>query len=163
MGTYKLLLDDDVEDSFFLIAIHCSEEPYKIAFMLNKHLSMQLQRKRNDLVLWKEEMEASYALFRFENEMRYTTYYLVKNKSRREVKNVQTTNSLFPETTSEKTVTTYLLPEFKKADYFLKIESDMDLFPIRKIVSQINEIKEVISAYLVDHDHIKSHTNLIFY
>ena len=56
----------------------------------------------------------------------------------------------------------HLLPEFKKVDFFLKIESDIEKFPLRKTIAQLNEINEVISAYVVENQNIKSHNNLIF-
>ena len=45
MASHKLILEDDYQEEFSLIAIHCSEEPYKMAYMLNKHLSLRLSRK----------------------------------------------------------------------------------------------------------------------
>ena len=48
---------------------------------------------------------------------------------------------------SERTIMTHLLPEFKNADFFLKIESDFESLPLRRNISLINEIKQVISAY----------------
>lgn len=69
----------------------------------------------------------------------------------------------FSEETTTKNVTTYLLPEFKKVDYLIKIETDFENTPIRKTLSQVQEIKEVISAYVVESEHIKSKKNLIFH
>ncbi|MFT4943981.1 MAG: hypothetical protein ACI8RH_001729, partial [Flavobacteriales bacterium] len=44
MGTHKLVLDDDFEEDFSLIAIHCSEEPYKVAYILNQFARLKLRR-----------------------------------------------------------------------------------------------------------------------
>ena len=75
---------------------------------------------------------------------------------------LQSSGGLFDESDSEKVTTYYLLQEFKKVDYFLTIYSDVDSIPIATIVSEINKIKQVISAYSVEADQIKSKNNLIF-
>jgi hypothetical protein len=159
---YKLHLEDDGEEDFILIAIHCSEEAYKMAFMMNKHLSMQLQRKRKDLKLINDDVISSFSLYEYENEQQYTQFYLVENKCKLTFEKFHAVGSLFEDGNSEKMTVTHFLPEFKKVDYFLKIESDFEKFPLRKTLAQINEIKEVISAYVIENQNIKSQNNLIF-
>ncbi len=161
MAHHKLILDDDIKETYSLVAIHCSEEAYKMAFLLNKQLGLHLQRKEVDLEYSNDGLEITFSLFEYENAMQYTTYNLVANKCRSLIANMQSSSGLFSNDISE-TVITYLLPEFKKADFFLKIFSDFELIPLRKLVSDINEIKQVISAYSVDPEAIKSKSNLIF-
>ena len=79
MANYKLILEDDFKDEFTLIAIHCSEEAYKMAFLLNQHLSLQLKRRRTDLDFSKQGLELSFPWFEFEDEYEYTTYDLLAN------------------------------------------------------------------------------------
>lgn len=55
----------------------------------------------------------------------------------------------------------FLLPELKKVDYFLKIESDDDL-QINEIVKNLKSIKSLSTVYVVDTETIKSKNNLIF-
>ena len=47
MLAHKLVLDD-FDNPFKLIAIHCSSEDYKLAFLLNRHLNLKLARTRKD-------------------------------------------------------------------------------------------------------------------
>ena len=162
MTHYKLQLDDDAGEDYVLIAIHCSEEPYKMAFMLNKHLTMQLQRRKSDLQLSTKEYDASFSIFEFENEQQYIQFYLFENKCTLSLEKSYAVGGLFEKEVSEKTTVAHVLPEFKKVDYFLKIESDGNSFPIRKMLAQLNEINEVISAYTIENTTIKSHNNLIF-
>jgi hypothetical protein len=56
----------------------------------------------------------------------------------------------------------YLLPEFKKADYFLKIENTEDTMDVSKIKTILNTIDSISTVYTVDTDRIKSKNNLIF-
>lgn len=162
MAHHKLLLDDDLKEEFSLVAIHCSEEAYKMAYVLNQHLNLRLKRKKADLDFSNEGLQVTFPIFKFEDQFRYTTYYLVSNKCKSSVANVTSSEGLFGDDISENTVITLLLPEFKQADFFLKIESDLETIPLRKNIALINEIKQVISAYEIEARQIKSNNNLIF-
>ena len=56
----------------------------------------------------------------------------------------------------------YLLPEFKKVDYFLKIENLEASMNITKIQLLLNTIENISTAYEVETNKIKSKNNLIF-
>lgn len=163
MASHKLWLEDELEEEYHLIAVHCSEESYKMAFMLNRYLGLQLKRRRVDLDFSINGLEVTFPLFKFEDEFQYTTYYLVSNKCKSKVAQLNSAGGLFDDQESGKTVTAYLLPELKKVDFFLKIESDLENIPLRRTLAQLNEIKEVISSYEVDKEQIKSTKNLIFH
>lgn len=162
MVNHKLILDDDFQDEFSLIAIHCSEEPYKMAYMLNKQVSLRLSRKDLDVDFSSQGLDVSFPIFEYEDELNYFIYNLVANKNKSLMAKVHSSGGLFSEISSEKTITTFLLKEFKNVDYFLKIHSDYEKVPTRNLISMINEIEQVISAYLIDSDKIKSKNNLIF-
>lgn len=162
MGHHKLVLDDDFKEEFSLIAIHCSEEDYKMAYLLNRHLDLGLRRESVDLYYSNEGLEATFPLFQYTSDLQYTSYDLVANKCKSTVQNLEVQGGLFSEEVSEKKVITFLLPEYKKVDFFLKIYSEFSTIPLRNIIATINEVKQVISAYEVDHESIKSKNNLIF-
>ena len=63
MGTHKLVLDDDFAEDFSLIAIHCSEEPYKVAYILNQFAQLKLRREKVDLSYTSKTMEMTFPLF----------------------------------------------------------------------------------------------------
>ena len=126
MAHHKLLLENDTNEDFSLIAIHCSEEAYKIAYMLNKHVSLQLKRKSVDLDFSNQGLDVTFPIFEYEDVLSYILYNLVANKSRSLTAKVHSSGGLFDDDASEKTVTTYLLKEFKNADYFLKIHSETE-------------------------------------
>jgi hypothetical protein len=162
MAVHKIILDHDFAEDCTLIAIHCSEDAFKMAFALNKYVNLRLQRERMDLDYSNDGLEVTFPLFRFEDEFQYTTYYLVANRCTSRVEQLNKLGGLFGNSVSERTVNTYLIPELKNVDYFLKIETDFDSIPTRKHIAQINEVREVISAYIVEDPKIKAHTNLIF-
>ena len=161
MAHHKLELEDDFKETYSLVAIHCSEEAYKMAYILNKSLGLRLQRRDVDLEFSNKGLEITFSLFEYEDSIQYTTYNLVANKCKSEIANVQSSSGLFSSELPE-TVVTYLLPEHKRADYFLKIYSDFEIIPMRKVVFEINQIKQVISAYTIDAEELKSKSNLIF-
>lgn len=162
MAVHKILLDEDFAEDFSLVAIHCSEEAYKVAYLINQYLKISLKRRKPDLYISNERTRAGFPIFHFEDQFQYTDYHLVSNKCKSKIVNNDFENGLFAGTVSEKMVTNHLLPEFKNADFFLKIESDFEQIPLRKNIAIINEIKQIISAYEVDPDQIKSNNNLIF-
>jgi len=162
MAHHKLVLDEDPGEDFSLIAIHCSEDAFKMAFMLNKHAMLRLQRKKDDVDLSHHGEIISFPIFEFENELNYIKFNLVANKYRLSTINKLEAGNLFSELPSEKVTTVHLLPEYKNVDYFLKIDSDYESMPIRILVSTINEIEQVISAYPIQNGQIKSKNNLIF-
>ena len=70
MGTHKLVLDDDFEEDFSLVAIHCSEEPYKVAYILNQFARLKLRREKSDLAFTSSGIEITLPLFGFEQQWR---------------------------------------------------------------------------------------------
>jgi len=162
MAVHKIVLDEDFVEDFSLVAIHCSEEAYKVAYLINQHLKLCLKRRKSDLYFSADDREVSFPIFQFEDQFQYTNYHLVSNKCKSKVANSDSESGLFAGTVSEKTVMTNLLPEFKNADFFLKIESEFEQIPLRKNIAIINEIKQIISAYEIEANQIKSNNNLIF-
>ena len=162
MTNHKLILEGDFQEEFSLIAIHCSEEPYKMAYMLNKHMSLRLSRKKLDVDFSSQGLDISFPLFEYEDKLSYIIYNLVSNKNKSLTAKFQSSGGLFSDVSSEKTITTFLLKEFKNVDYFLKIQSDYEKVSTRKLISTINEIEQVISAYTIESEKIKSKNNLIF-
>ena len=162
MGTHKLVLDDDFEEDFSLIAIHCSEEPYKTAYILNQFARLKLRRNKVDLSYSIKGLEINFPLFRFEDLANYTNYKLVANKCKSAVAKINQSGELFENTMGEETVITHLIPELKKVDYFLKIQSDFDKVGTKMSITAVNDIKQIISAYEVDTETLKSKHNLIF-
>jgi hypothetical protein len=78
------------------------------------------------------------------------------------VRKKSTGQNLFLDTQVEIATRVYLLPEFKKVDYFLKIEHQ-DHFNVRaEVLDKINGIPQISAVYLVDSAKIKSKNNLIF-
>lgn len=56
----------------------------------------------------------------------------------------------------------FLIPEMKKADYFILIQNYIDKDDLENVISGLNQIPEVLAAIEVDPRKLKSKENLIF-
>ncbi len=150
MGTvHKLVLDDFLEDNFELFAIHTTLDLYRVAYFLNRNLKLHLK--------YKQDID-SFELFEYENEQQQSIWNLVSNTGERIVTNNTTDTLIFePETTR---IRTYLIPEHKNIDCFLKIENCQHN---NNIISKISKIPGVITAFVINANQLKSKNNLIFH
>jgi hypothetical protein len=55
-----------------------------------------------------------------------------------------------------------LIPEYKKVNYFLKIENEENNVNIKDILVNIQKVPQVVTVYDVDATTLKSKNNLIF-
>lgn len=159
MALHKLLVDDFYDASFSLFAIHCRLEDYRLAYLLNKYLQLNLQRKEHDLDY--NYFDASFSIFEWENEKIDRVWNLVSNICKKEEAALQSSGFLFDNQTSV-TRTVNLLPELKTVDYLIKVSNEDRHFNEKLILNQIQTIPQVITAYSVDIDQLKSKEHLIF-
>jgi hypothetical protein len=62
----------------------------------------------------------------------------------------------------EETKISYLIPEKKMTDYFIKISVLKDDDELSKTLFNINKINNIIASYVIDPMDLKSRDNLIF-
>ena len=160
MAVHKLILDDVLDDVLYtLVAIHCTLEDYRLAFLLNKHLKIKLARRSKDLDFNKGK--SNYSIFEWEDEKQLTTWSLVSNSCKTESFQEVSYESLF-DNQEKITKTTYLIPEYKRVNYFLKIENEFSSSKEKYILDSILEIPQIATAYSIDTNQLKSKDNLIF-
>ncbi|MEN3323650.1 IPExxxVDY family protein [Mariniflexile soesokkakense] len=160
MAVHKLILDDVFEEvDCTLIAIHCTIEDYRLAYLLNKHLSTNLTRRTSNLDFSFDN--ATYSIFEWEDAKQLITWSLVSNICKTEIYKQENFNSLFK--TEEKVIRTiYLIPEYKAVNYFLKIDNQFNLSKEKNILKNILKIQQVATAFSIDINQLKSKDNLIF-
>jgi hypothetical protein len=160
MAVHKLVLDDVIDDVLYtLVAIHCTLEDYRLAFLLNKHLKIKLARRSKDLDFNKGK--SNYSIFEWEDEKQLTTWNLVANSCKIESFQKVSYESLF-DNQEKITKTTYLIPDYKRVNYFLKIENEFSSSKEKYILDRILEIPQIATAYSIDTNQLKSKDNLIF-
>ena len=151
MAIYKIN-SSDLEDEYVLIAIHCNSEPYKLAFEINLKLKTKLEKSVLDISFKGDH--SVFELYKHLSETYNTRLYLISNKSKNNTDH--SVQSLF----DNLSISTFLVPELKKADFLLKIEGGG--FKIESLLKKLNEISSVISSYTVSVNSDKSKYNLIF-
>jgi hypothetical protein len=156
MQVHALGLEDFYEEDYSLIGIHTTLEDYKLAYLLNKNLQTQFTKSHKDLEFEKEKNKASFSIYNFSNLTYGFDWFLIANSFRREDKTVSKELLLTTETK------TYLIPEKKKVDFFIKITGTVDYSFVVKTIDKINNIEQVITSYLVDKTPLKSKDFLIF-
>ncbi len=159
MAFHKLLVDDFYDTSFALIAIHCRLEDYHLAYLLNKHLKLNLKRREYDLDY--NYFDASFAIFEWQNEKIDRVWNLVANVCKKEEAALQSSGSLF-ENQSTVTRTVNLIKELKTVDYLIKISNEDRHFNEKHVIDIIQTIPQIITTYSIDIDQLKSKEHLIF-
>jgi hypothetical protein len=160
MAVHKLILDDVFDEVLYtLIAVHCSLEDYRLAYLLNKYLGITLTRKSSDLDY--NNGKSTYSIFEWKDRKQLTTWTLVSNVCKTESYQQVNYESLF--NNQEKiTKTSNLIPEHKRVNFFLKIDNHLNFSKEKYIVNSILKIPQIATAYSIDIDQLKSKDNLIF-
>jgi len=160
MAVHKLILDDVFDESVFtLIAIYCNIEDYRLAYLLNQFLGINLVRNEFDLDFNKGK--TAYSLYKWKDKKQLINWNLVSNICKTNAFSQTNTNSLF-DTVTNITKTFNLIPELKNVNYLLKIEDELDSNEYKEIINKILSIPQVLTAYIVDYSQLKSKDNLIF-
>lgn len=161
MAIHKLDLDEFDEIDYHLIAIHTTLEDYRLAYFINQHLPINLSKSKEEILISIKEGETQFSRFYFDDEDNFISWNLIQNKNEVIGKKEIINQDLFSNSSQEVATKVFLLPELKKVDYFLKIESDDDL-DIVTIVKKLKTIKSLSTVYVVETENIKSKNNLIF-
>ncbi|MFV5701603.1 IPExxxVDY family protein [Flavobacterium sp. XS2P12] len=162
MAIHKLDLGEFDEIDYYLIAIHTSLEDYRLAFFINQLLPINLSKSTNEIHINIEEGETNFSRFYYYDNEKAITWNLIQNKNEVIQQKKGISQNLFSNVTMEVATKVFLLPEFKKVDYFLKIENIEDTMSVSTIQTILNKIDNISTLYTVDTNQIKSKNNLIF-
>jgi len=148
--------DFEFDHDYTLIGIHSILEDFRIAYFLNQNLNINLNRSSEDLDF--PSKNCSFPFYIYEDEATFTTWSLLSNKYVF-VENVSSLkNNLF----KKETKTSFLIPEKKKVDYFIKINRTISQNNLLNILTKINKTPKIITSYILDPNNLKSRENLIF-
>lgn len=162
MAVQRLVLDTLTEENYELIAIHCSLESYRLAFLLNRALNLRLYRTEKDVNFQFDKLTANFPMYQYQDHFQYNTYSLLGNKFRIKTAPSTTISTGLFATEEDTFLSKFLIPELKKVDFFLKIETEVFNFSSKSLVTDILSIPQVITAYIVEYTELKSKNNLIF-
>ena len=156
MQIHSLGLEDFCEEEYSLIGIHTALEDFKLAYLLNKNLNTSFYKSKEDLKFENQQKNASFSIFNYSNTEYDFDWFLIANSSKRENQTESNELLLISETK------TYLIPEKKKVDFFIKISGDLSFSFLSETVDKIKKIDQVITSYSIDKKTLKSKDFLIF-
>ena len=159
MALHKLLVDEFYDEKYCLIAVHSRLPDYRLAYMLNQQLNLQLHRLEKDLDY--KYFAASYSIYEWVDESQQRTWNLISNVCQTEETMLSSSGTLF--SNAQKTIkTNHLLPELKNVDFLLKMTCESNLNIETKVLDKMHAIPQIITSYSVDLSKIKSKEFLIF-
>lgn len=156
MQIYSLGFDDFCEENFSLIGIHTTLEDYRLAYFLNKNLELNFKKSDSYLSFQKTKKQASFSFFNYYEKEFDSDWTLISNSFKKE--NQEISNNLLLTTETK----TYLIPEKKKVDYFIKISGVTQYKHMNQVIDKINKIEQIITSYPIDKNSLKSKDFLIF-
>ncbi|MFT7330840.1 MAG: hypothetical protein ACI848_000908 [Roseivirga sp.] len=148
----------ELANEYKLIGIHTSVEDYKLAYLINQNLNTGFSKYKEYLDFNKKI--GSFSVFEFIDDKNQLINHLISNKYIGSVSQVSETN-LFSEEGSYSTMS-YLIPEKKKVDFFLKIEGEISHREFNKTIDKLNHIDQIITTYSINPTQLKSKDFLIF-
>jgi hypothetical protein len=131
----------EIDLDFVLIAITTSLKDYRICHHINKHLNFNFIKSADlEVDILRGAEPVFFSLYKYHWEASETDFYFIANKGS----------------------DGYLVPEMRKADYFLMIKNYIDDDDLDKMITTLNRIPEIVAAVKIDPKKIKSRENLLF-
>lgn len=162
MAIHKLDYGEFDEIDYSLIAIHTSLEDYRLAYFINQKLHVNLNKSITEILITDKEGEVHFSRFHYFEKEKEVSWDLIQNISEVILYSKEENQSLFSNFNLEVAKKVYMLPEFKKVNYFLKIENSEEDTNLLEIQSKLNLIEQIATNYIIDINKIKSKNNLIF-
>ena len=156
MHVHALDFNDFKVEEYHLIGIHTALEDFKLAYLVNRSLKTQFKKARFSLDFQNKDRNASFSVYSYSNEKYDFDWHLISNSC---TQNRSASDDLLLFSTETKT---YLIPEKKKVDYFLKIVGEAEYNYLKKSVERLNEVPQIVTSYLINKDNLKSKDFLIF-
>lgn len=158
MRKSKLTLTDfDIYD-FKLIGIHSTLEPHKLVYLINSKLGINFKRMDKDLDLTSKTNTLSFPVFEYFNTQWEEKAYIISNVIKQKLTQ-KSSMSLFQE--DSQVVSKYVLEDFKRINYIMKINDELNVFNPAIILKKLLSIQYISMAYSIDLDSIKHPEHLI--
>lgn len=138
----KLKLDFEYEIDFFLIGISCHLPDYRLAYILNQTLKIDLIREKDlDLKMNKSKAKGYFSFYRYDNEELFTTVNLISNRCE----------------------LGYFASELKQLDYFLQLWlPNSEEEELKEVIKKIKKTPQIIACIEIETENLKAKDNFIF-
>ncbi len=137
-------LEISYDFDFELIGIVSSERSFKLAWLLNNSLHLNLARISDFDLEFSNGINLSFANFIHRTE--HNSYQLLKNKALE----------------YEEIPKPFLLPELKEFDYLLRIDNMTKGINIESIKEILTSLSQIQLCQIIDLENVKEKENLIY-
>jgi hypothetical protein len=154
LKTHKLVCE--IEHNYNLIGIHTTLEDYRLAYFLNEMFTICLEKFEIKMTF--PNHLGLFSIYEFNDLKEFCIWSLVKNNqvSKDDVNIVSQT--LFLDIENYYT----LINEYKRTDFFLKIDGEFNPESIEKSIKKIIKINGVQTAFQLNPKTLKSKDYLIY-
>jgi len=137
----RKFLKFEIDLDFVLIAVTTSLKDYRVCYLINKALNFNFIKIQDlEVDINNDLIPVLFSIYHYSWETTETDFYFIANKGS----------------------DGYLVPEMRKADYFLLIKNYIDENDLDILISAINKIPEIVTAVKIDPKKVKSRENLLF-
>ena len=137
----RKFLKFEIDLDFVLIAVTTSLKDYRVCYLINKALNFNFTKIQDlEVDINNDLIPVLFSIYHYSWETTETDFYFIANKGS----------------------DGYLVPEMRKADYFLLIKNYIDENDLDNLISAINKIPEIVTAVKIDPKKVKSRENLLF-
>ncbi|MFN4298351.1 MAG: IPExxxVDY family protein [Thermaurantimonas sp.] len=156
-----ILTLEETHRSFQCFAIQSELADYELAFCINAHLSISLERIPDHKLRYKDRVDYSFTAFVYDDEGRMAIWSLISNVSHPQIgASLQPDQSALFEN-EEIIHRTRLLPDFKSIDYWLLI--DCDELDLSEEVKKLRMQAGITSILKIDIHSSKYWSNLLLF
>lgn len=151
---------EEPENSYQIIAIYTDEQDYRLAFLLNQHLNLQLKKSAS---IHDKTQNTNFTVFEYEDAALFQKWILLTNYSYVNPK-ITSINSfdLFNDQPTVFTKKTHYLKKYKKASFLLKILAEEDSKYFYNLTQTLQQIPQIYAADMLFLETIKNKQLLIF-
>lgn len=137
----KLILNLDFEHPFQAIGICSQQKDYRLCWLLNKQLEVELRRMR-DFHYTPQHQKAAvdFPVYRYKNERQLIDFMLVSNKAGGQI----------------------LFPEPKTLDYLFLLRNSSDQFDIAELLAKMRKTPYIQAAFFVGEKLGKQEKDFFF-
>ncbi len=136
----KIVLDIDIELDFYMCAISCHQMDYRLCWNLNKFLGLTMKKQTDYELLLQQKKKDYYSMYTYCDAIKKIDFTLVSNKG----------------------VQSYLIKEHPYFDYFLIVEGYTSKEKQEQILTQLQNIPDVLMSANINPNHLPSKVNLVF-
>ena len=140
----KRRLDAEIDFTFTLLGLITTLKEYKLAWLLNNHLDIQLDKTKDIKIDFLKSKNLVISNYIFETE--HSCFRLLKNKS----------VDRFEDNLA------FLIPELKRFDYLAIVQGFEDTFSNQELKECLSSIKQIQYVQSFNVEELKSKENLIF-